>query len=84
MSLSNPRVTSVPLLSDSVRQLDDDQILRPREAARFLGISRSSLYLLRKRGELPAPIRLGARATGFRARTLRAWIADREMAREAD
>lgn len=33
-------------------------ILRPAEAARYLGFSRSHYYLLAKTGQVPAPIKL--------------------------
>ena len=44
-----------------------------REVARLLGCSVRTVYSLRQRGALPAPIKLGA-LTRWSASGLRAWI----------
>jgi excisionase family DNA binding protein len=51
----------------------DNRAVRPREAARYLGISRSTLYELVDRGLLEAPFPLGVRAVGWRYSTLHAY-----------
>ena len=40
-------------------------------------VSRSGIYERIKNGEFPAPVKLGARAVGFRVEEVRAWIAAR-------
>lgn len=56
------------------QQYQDDRAVRPREAARYLGISRSTLYELVDRGLLEAPFPLGVRAVGWRQSTLDAYL----------
>ena len=53
-------------------------IIRPREAAAYLGIGKSTLYRLVERGALPRPIKLSAQVTGWRLSTLDQFIADRQ------
>lgn len=60
----------------------NDRILRPRDAAKKLGIGRSKLYQLIALNELH-PIRLGPRAVGLRESELDRWIASRPLARGA-
>ena len=57
-----------------------DPILRPAEAARYLGIGKSSLYRLVDLGQLPRAIRLTEQATGWRLSTLEGYLAQREEA----
>lgn len=49
-------------------------VLRPAQAAMYLSISRSYLYLLVERKELTL-IRLGGRASGIMRAELDAWLA---------
>ena len=53
-------------------------IIRPREAAEYLGIGRTTLYRLVNRGDLPKPIKLSAQVTGWRLSTLDQFIAERQ------
>ncbi|MCP4933201.1 MAG: helix-turn-helix domain-containing protein [bacterium] len=53
---------------------DNKAILRPPEAAEYLGVSTSTLAKRRLRGELPAFIKLGKKAVGYRREDLDAWI----------
>jgi prophage regulatory protein len=39
------------------------------------GLGRSSLYAAIKRGDFPVPVKIGARAVGFIAQEVDAWIA---------
>ena len=55
-----------------------DPIYRPREAAAYIGLTRSSLYRLVDAGELPRPIKLSAQSSGWRLSTLEAFLAKRE------
>jgi excisionase family DNA binding protein len=48
-------------------------VLRPPQAATYLGISRSYLYLLIERQEL-ALLKLGGRASGIMRSDLDAWL----------
>lgn len=60
--------------------MSDDPIIRPRDAMRMLGIKNTALYQWIKQGLLPAPIKIGPRASGWRKSTLDAFIAKREAA----
>lgn len=60
-----------------------ERILRPPEAAAKLSIGRQTLYLWVKKGLLPAPIRVGIRASGWRESTLDKFIEAREAATQA-
>ncbi|MFO1415276.1 MAG: AlpA family transcriptional regulator [Burkholderiales bacterium] len=44
------------------------------------GLSRSSIYLRITRGEFPAPVKLGVRASGWIEEEVDAWIAKRILA----
>lgn len=61
-----------------------DRIVRPAEAAALLGISRATLWRLRRRHELPEPIRISAGAVGWRERTLSEWLDEREALTHED
>lgn len=53
-------------------------ILRPEEAAEFLGISRPTLYRWAKElPDFPAQVKLGPRIGGWRKDELEAWLASR-------
>lgn len=62
----------------------DDPIFRPRDAAQYLGIGLTMLYKLAKADQLPRPIKIGHRASGWRRSSLDAYIKRRQAATEAD
>ena len=49
-------------------------ILRRREVQTQTGLSRSHLYLLIQQGRFPKPVKLGARAVGWRQSEVQNWI----------
>ena len=55
---------------------DGKAILRPSEAAEYLGLTVSTLAKRRLRGESPAFIKLGKKAVGYLREDLDAWIAE--------
>ena len=57
-----------------------DRILRAAEAARKLGLGRTSFYALLKEEGFPRPIALSARARGYSERELDVWLANRPRA----
>lgn len=57
-----------------------DRILRTAEAARKLGLGRTSFYSLLKEGDFPRPITLSTRARGYSEHELDAWLASRPRA----
>lgn len=48
-----------------------------------IGMGRSWVYDQVKAGQFPAPIKLGARAIGWRREDIEAWIASREADKAA-
>ena len=55
-------------------------IYRRRDVERVTGLSRSSIYEFMAKDRFPRPVRLGARAVGWRASDVHAWIEGREQA----
>lgn len=60
-----------------------DRLIRPTEAARLLGLSKSTLWRMRRRGDLPEPLKISSGAVGWRASTLEEWLDDRQAEAEA-
>lgn len=56
-------------------------ILRRREVERLTGLARSTIYQYVKGGVFPAPVRLGARAVGWRYADVLDWINSRETSK---
>ncbi len=55
-----------------------DRILRPKEAARFLGVSRTTFWRIAKSVDFPKKICIGARAVGWLRADLLAWMETRK------
>lgn len=55
-----------------------DRILRPRELADRIGLSLATLWRLRRRGDLPEPIRLSPGCVGWRSSDIERWLKTRE------
>ena len=53
------------------------QVLRPREAARYVGLSRPTIDRWRKAGKFPKALQLGAQSIGWRRSDLDEWLNDR-------
>ena len=56
------------------------RILRLPQIIETVHLSRSTIYSLVKKGEFPAPIKLGPRASGWLASEIETWI--EELARK--
>lgn len=54
------------------------EILRKSRVLATIGMGNTWLYGAVKRGEFPSPIKLGARAVGWRRSDVEAWLASRE------
>lgn len=55
-----------------------EEIWRLPRVVATVGMGRSWIYLAVAEGRFPAPVRLGARAVGWRRTELEAWLASRE------
>jgi len=53
------------------------QILRRLDVQRVTGLSKATIWRLVKEGSFPRPVRLGARAVGWRADEVVSWIDSR-------
>ena len=58
-------------------QTTGDSFLRLPQVSARLGLGRSAIYELVKRGELCPPVKLGARASAWPSSAIDAFIADR-------
>ena len=56
----------------------ESQILRCPEVMRLTGLSKATLYRAVKAGEFPKPVKLTARAVGWRRKDVEHWLASRE------
>ena len=55
-----------------------NEILRKPRVLALIGIGNTSLYAAIKRGDFPAPVKLGVRAVGWRRSDIDNWLASRE------
>ena len=62
----------------------EQKILRRLDVQRITGLSKATLWRLVKAGDFPRPIRLGARAVGWKADEISAWIESRPRATNED
>jgi len=61
-------------MSSDHNQIQSKAILRPPEAARYLGLSVSTLAKQRLRGDGPRFVKLGSRAVGYSLNELDAYL----------
>lgn len=54
-----------------------EEILRLPRVAATIGMGRSWIYLAVQEGRFPAPVRLGARAIGWKRSDIQAWLDSR-------
>ena len=57
-----------------MNNLIDNRILRPAQAAAFLGVCRSTLWRFEKQPGFPKKVQLGTKSIGWKALELSAWI----------
>ncbi|MEW6728014.1 MAG: helix-turn-helix transcriptional regulator [Pseudomonadota bacterium] len=72
---SHPPIPSAPGIVDP--------ILRLKDVERVVGLKRSRIYALMGTGEFPQAVHLSARAIGWRASDIQAWINTRRLVSEA-
>ena len=54
-------------------------IHRPKQLRKFLGISESTYYRMKRQGVFPAPVVLSARIYGFRSEDIEQWLTQRQL-----
>ena len=55
-------------------EIEGSKILRMREVCELTGLGKSTIYKKISEGSFPAPVRLGTRAIGWRARDIHDWL----------
>ena len=73
MKISGSRNTFAAALQ-SARALSNQTLVRPREAAAMLGISRKHLYALADQPTFPKRIQVSDRVVAWRVADIEAWI----------
>ena len=66
--------TSFKQAMECARALSNQTLVRPREAAAIMSISRKHLYALAARPDFPERIRVSDRVVAWRVSDLEAWI----------
>lgn len=56
------------------------KIIRNDELAQELGVSKTTLWRMQQRNELPRPLKLSKRLTGWRRSQIEKWLEDKEKA----
>ncbi|MBD3616662.1 MAG: AlpA family phage regulatory protein [Gracilimonas sp.] len=57
--------------------MNDLQIIRPNELTELLGVSRTTLHRMEKRGELPTRFKISDRAAGWLASDIREFLEEK-------
>ena len=57
------------------------KVIRIPAVIDMVGLCKASIYNMIKRGDFPAPIKLGPKASGWMVSEVQGWIADRASAR---
>lgn len=58
-----------------------EALLRLQTVSALVGLARSAIYARIQRGEFPAPIKLSARCSRWKAGAVRAWLSEQTGAR---
>ena len=58
----------------------NDRLLRRREVEELTGLSRASIYRLKRDGRFPAPVRVSDTAVRWKASDITIWIHSRPVA----
>ena len=58
-----------------------DRIYRLHDVTEIVGLKKSTIYALIAKGEFPPPVKLTAKARGWLASDVTAWIESRKQAR---
>ena len=61
-----------------------DRIIRPAELADRFGVSRQTLWRMRRRGDLPRPLQISSNVVGWRQSTVDRWLEAREAEAKGD
>lgn len=68
-------------LDDADRPFPNEGYVTDLHAARFIGTTQKSIWVWSKMGKFPAPIKVSANITRWRAEEVRAYLDERSSAR---
>ena len=77
----HPNCKSISAALQNARALSDQTLIRPRDAAAMLGISRKHLYALAEQQGFPKRIYISDRVVAWRVADLEVWIETRAQER---
>lgn len=66
-------------VTTTTRDEHHSEVLRPRDAARYVGLSRPTIDRWRKAGKFPKALQLGPQAIGWRRSDLDEWLNGRPV-----
>lgn len=72
-------LSSLSRALECARVLSNQTLVRPREAAAILSISRKHLYALANRPDFPERVRISDRVVAWRVSDLEQWIASKSV-----
>ena len=75
----NQNYKSISAALNNARALSDQTLIRPRDAAAMLGISRKHLYALADHPDFPERIHVSDRVVAWRVSDLEIWINSRSQ-----
>jgi prophage regulatory protein len=75
--MSSPVLPSLHLAHTAAPVTPRDRILRIAGVESIVGLKKSTIYKLAQQSEFPAPIRIGARASGWSEAAVLQWVQDR-------
>ena len=75
----NQNYKSISAALNNARALSDQTLIRPRDAAAMLGISRKHLYALAEQPNFPKRIYISDRVVAWRVQDLEEWINTRPL-----
>ena len=58
----------------------EERLLRVKDTAKLIGVSRSTVYRMVDDGQFPQPIRIGTRASRWRLSEVMQWMESRPVA----
>lgn len=78
----DPKIYELVHALTDANTTSSDRLIRPKNAAAMLGVSKKQLYIIARQEDFPEKIQIGSRAVGWRLSDLKAWIDSRSLKKE--
>lgn len=75
--MSSHSIQAVQAAHAETPPLQRDRIIRIAGVEDLVGLKKSTIYKLAQQNEFPAPVRIGARATGWSEAAVLKWVQER-------